>query len=315
MNMKERIIVILCLALAYSVQIGAQAPNWDYNPYAYQYDMTAYVCLSLDDQDIEDCSDIQIAAFCGDECRGIAEEKVSNGHKYTYLRIRSNVAQGETITFQTYDANSGKVAKGRNSIAFTSMATIGYPSSPYKIDAVNPYNVTFVIDGTEHASVMYYGDPITAPAETDKEGHTFEKWVPEVDATVPAHDVTYIATYSVNEYVLTWYLNDNIYHREDVAFGSPITVIEPEIPEGNDFHGWIEEIPETMPAHDVDIHGTYSAATAISAASMKCDEVVSVCTISGHLLYDKVRWNEIVDKLKGGVYIINGEKRVIRSKF
>lgn len=39
---------------------------------------------------------------------------------------------------------------------------------------------------------MDYGAYISAP-EVTKEGYTFVEWSPIVDATVPAHDVSYVA--------------------------------------------------------------------------------------------------------------------------
>ena len=258
--MKEKIISALFLVCAYSVQANAQAPNWNHDPYDYQYDMTAYISLSIDGQDVDDYSDVQIAAFCGNECRGIAEEKVSNDHKYVYLRIRSNKSEGEAITFQIYDAKSGKVAKSSNVVTFSSMITIGYPSSPYKIEAVNPYLVTFDIDGIEHTSTMFFGDPITAPTETYKEGYTFEKWIPEVDKTVPAHDVTYTATYSVNEYMLTFIVDGNIIYEEMVEYESKIIAPTAPTKEGYSFNGW-DDVPDVMPAHDLEILGSYTVNT------------------------------------------------------
>ena len=68
---------------------------------------------------------------------------------------------------------------------------------------INKYKVKFVKDdGTTvvSESELEYGAAITAPANPTKEGHTFKAWSPAVDATVPAKDVTYKATYTVNKY-------------------------------------------------------------------------------------------------------------------
>ena len=133
--MKEKITAALLLLWAYGMQICAQTPNWEHNPYDYRYDMTAYISLSINGQDVTDYTSLTIGAFCGDECRGIAEEKQSNGHKYIYLRIRSNQPKGEDITFLVRNTRSGITAHSTNVITFESQSVIGYPSSPYKIEA------------------------------------------------------------------------------------------------------------------------------------------------------------------------------------
>ena len=248
--------------VASALKMRANDANWDYNPYAFQYDMSVYVALStIDDKSITDASDYQIAAFCGEECRGIAEEKIIGEHKYCYLRIRSNQTDGETINFNVKNASTGKTAKVIETIEFQSQHTIGYPSSPFSINARNPYSVTFVIDGVEHRSDLFYGDSIDIPTETDKEGHTFVGWTPEVDATVPDHNVTYTATYSVNQYKVT-FISDGVTIKEELLdFGTEITAPENPAKVGHTFAGWNPEVEPTMPSHDVIYTAMFSVNT------------------------------------------------------
>ena len=152
--------------MASALNLRANDATWDYNPYAFQYDMSVYVELaSVDGKNITDGSDYQIAAFCDEECRGIAEEKAIEDNKYVYLRIRSNKTEGEIINFRVKNTTTGKVAKVSETIEFKSQQTIGYPSNPFLINAKNQYNVTFIIDGTENRYSSYYGDQITAPTD------------------------------------------------------------------------------------------------------------------------------------------------------
>ena len=44
-------------------------------------------------------SDYEVAAFVGDECRGVSEI-LPNANDCLYMRIRSNEANGETVTFK-----------------------------------------------------------------------------------------------------------------------------------------------------------------------------------------------------------------------
>lgn len=62
-------------------------------------------------------------------------------------------------------------------------------------------------------------------------------------------------------YTLTLYLNDELYSTEEVEFGSPLDIGTPEVPDGMTFSGWEEAVPDTMPAHDVVLHGNYSKVT------------------------------------------------------
>ena len=121
----------------------------------------------------------------------------------------------------------------------------------------NKYKVTFVADGKVISETeMEYGAPIVAPEAPVKEGHTFVGWG-NIDETVPAHDVTYIAEYKVNSYKLIYEVDGETYHSEEIAFGTAITPLAAPQKEGKTFSGW-SEIPATMPAHDVKVIGSFS---------------------------------------------------------
>ena len=122
---------------------------------------------------------------------------------------------------------------------------------------VNKYLVTFKVDGEiVYSESLEYGASIVAPEAPEKEGYTFNGWG-EVDATVPAHDVTYEADYSVNSYQLTYVVDGETVQTESVAYGTAITLIDEPVKEGHTFSGW-GEVPETMPAEDVTISGTFT---------------------------------------------------------
>lgn len=259
-NMKARCLLFMLLIVASALKLRANDANWDYNPYAFQYDMTVYVALSsVDDKSMTDASDYQIGAFCEDECRGIAEEKTIEDHKYVYLRIRSNKTEGEIINIRVKNTTTGKVAKVSETIEFKSQQIVGYPSNPFLINAKNQYNVTFIIDGSENRYSSYYGDQITAPSDLNKEGHTFSKWVPDVDSTVPDHDVTYTATYTINQYTITFDTDGG----SEIApitqdYNSAVTAPADPTKTGYTFAGWDKEIPATIPAEDITIKALWT---------------------------------------------------------
>lgn len=130
--MKKRIYIILCLLLG--VAAGAYSQHWSVNPHAFQYDMTAYVTLK-DLGTAEKLADYELAAFYGDECRGVGKMLTTDGEiSFFQLRIRSNVTSGETITFNVYCKSSNLEFIPANSLSFESQSVAGSPSNPLLID-------------------------------------------------------------------------------------------------------------------------------------------------------------------------------------
>ena len=126
------------------------------------------------------------------------------------------------------------------------------------------------IDGTQRTFNLIYkvddevykieeikeGEAITPEAEPTKEGYTFSGWS-EIPETMPSHDVTVTGTFTINNYKLTYVVDGEEYKIYDVEYGATITPEAEPTKEGYTFSGW-SEIPETMPAHDVTVTGTFS---------------------------------------------------------
>ena len=123
--------------------------------------------------------------------------------------------------------------------------------------SINKYLVTFKIgDEMIAADSLEYGATIVAPEAPEKEGHTFNGWG-EVAETVPAGDVTYEGTYTVNSYLLTYTVDGETVQSDSVAYGTVITLLDEPTKEGYTFSGW-SEAPDTMPAEDVTISGMFT---------------------------------------------------------
>ncbi len=121
---------------------------------------------------------------------------------------------------------------------------------------INKYLVTFKIGDEVIASdSLEYGAILVAPEAPEKEGYTFNGWG-EVVETVPASDVSYEGSYSVNSYALTCIVDGETISTDSIAYGKAIILPETPEKEGYTFSGW-SEIPETMPANDVTIKGTF----------------------------------------------------------
>lgn len=133
----------LWCATAIMCSLHAQDNHWSIDSYAFQYDMTIYATLTADGEAVDDLSAYEVAAFCGEECRGIGvvrtAEKGGQTVKYIYLRIRSNQQEGETITFKVYSKENERETDVEDfSVIFKSLEAVGLPSSPVVLDFI-PY--------------------------------------------------------------------------------------------------------------------------------------------------------------------------------
>ena len=101
MNMKSKIRKLVCLAymLAMAMVMYAQGNErgWTVNPYDYQYDMTIYAQLKIDNAVVSDYSNYEVAAFVGNECRGVAEIQTKDNSTWLYIRVRSASASSYSI--------------------------------------------------------------------------------------------------------------------------------------------------------------------------------------------------------------------------
>ena len=123
--------------------------------------------------------------------------------------------------------------------------------------SINSYRLVYMVDGSEYKTETYvYGSAITPVVAPVKEGFTFSHWE-NVPAIMPAHDVITTAVYNVNCYAITYVIDNIAIIIQSLAYGSNIIPPEAPIKEGNTFSYW-DNLPETMPAHDVTSTGIYT---------------------------------------------------------
>ena len=160
--------------------------------------------------------------------------------------------------------------------------------------------VTFIIDGELYDTVIVeYGGEITLPAEPEKEGYTFSGWS-EIPETMPAEDITVEGSFEVNTYVITYLVNGEVFATDSVAYGSEISLIEEPEKEGYTFSGW-SEVPETMPAEDIVVEGTFTKKET-GIEEVQCENGVA------KTIYD-LQGRKVTHPIKG-IYIVNGRKVV-----
>ena len=177
---------------------------------------------------------------------------------------------------------------------------------------INQYTLTFNADnGTEDVEITQdYGTKFETPADPTREGYTFAGWDMDIPETIPAEDMSFTALWSVNSYKLVYILDGEVYAEYDVEYGSEITPENDPEKTGYTFDGWTE-IPETMPAHDVEIHGSFSVVTAIRTI-LADEKAVDVYNLNGVLVKRNVEVDKLDKVLKKGVYIICGKKFVVK---
>ena len=168
---------------------------------------------------------------------------------------------------------------------------------------VNYYTVTYIVDGEVWATdSLAYGSEVVLRDEPTKEGYTFSGWS-QVPTTMPANDISIEGTFYVNNYTVTYIIDGEVYEEATVEYGAVIEL--PSVPEkeGYTFSGW-GNVPETMPAKDIIIQGSYIADTAIEDIYLDLENI-EVYNLKG------VRITE-TDKLTRGIYIINGKKIFVK---
>ena len=182
-----------------------------------------------------------------------------NKYKLTYnvdgeVYKSAEVDYGTSITPETAPTKEGYTFSGWSDIPET------MPASDVTITGaftINKYKLTYTVDGEEYkASDVEYDTKITPEAPPQKEGYTFSGWS-EIPSKMPANDVVITGTFTVNKYKLTYNVDGEVYKSAEVDYGTSITPETAPTKEGYTFSGW-SDIPETMPASDVTITGTFT---------------------------------------------------------
>ncbi len=131
--------------------------------------------------------------------------------------------------------------------------------------AINKYKLTYMVNGENYmSSDVEFGAVITPEAVPTKEGYTFSGWS-EIPSTMPANDVTVMGTFTINKYTITYIIDGEVFKSMEVEYNSVITPPDAPAQEGYDF-AWAD-VPETMPASDITIYGTYT--TGISSLNVE----------------------------------------------
>ena len=169
-----------------------------------------------------------------------------------------NVPSTQNNTFQVgIIANSTLYVPEKSLDSYKATSPWAYFGEILPIDNNMIYNLKYIVDGVVYKTYeVEYGAAITPEPVPTKEGYTFSGWsyIPE---TMPATDVVVMGSFSINSYTLTYMVDGEEYKSYDVEYNATITPEPAPTKEGYTFSGW-SEIPETMPAHDVTVTGSFT---------------------------------------------------------
>ena len=164
----------------------------------------------------------------------------------------SEIKAGEAVAYPDVDEREGYT------LVWTTDVDV-MPSEDIVIQGTfiaNTYTVTYTVDGEVYATdSIAYGSEIVLRDEPAKEGYTFSGWS-EAPKTMSANDIVIEGSFIVNYYTVTYTVDSEIFATDSIAYGSEIVLRDEPAKEGYTFSGW-SEVPETMPANDIVIEGTF----------------------------------------------------------
>ena len=173
------------------------------------------------------------------------------------------------------------------------------PASDVTVTATfvaNSFTLTYLIDGEEYKTyTLTFGADITPENAPEREGYTFSGW-DGLPGTMPAGNVTVTGHYTVNEYWVTYMVDGKPYTSEKVAYGS--VIVPPEVPEKEGFEFEWSYIPDTMPAKDIMVYGSYTTGIAEIMADRN---VAGIYSIDGKCLSRPQRGLNIIRMKDGAV--------------
>ena len=157
--------------LTLNITVTGNVPDWAVNPHDFESSMNVIGVLMLDGTLMADSDDI-MAAFIGDECRGVAHPMFNEryGDYYITMDIYGNGGDDEQeVTFRAYDASTGTtypvVTPADNSIfKFEMLALIGTYAAPKVFNVQNKIEQEIELKaGWNWISLNVNADNMTVP--------------------------------------------------------------------------------------------------------------------------------------------------------
>lgn len=121
---------------------------------------------------------------------------------------------------------------------------------------INNYTLTTLVNCVPTTYTYTFGDKVSI-ADPEIEGYKFNGWTPSVPETMPGHNVLVIADMEILQYDFITNIDD-VLDTVKYDYSAPIETPASPSKEGYTFIGWHPEIPETMPAKEVQTKALWS---------------------------------------------------------
>ena len=126
--------------LTLHVTVTGQVPDWAVNPNAFEHSMNVIGRLEIQGVPVTDTDDV-VAAFIGDECRGVAHPTYMERYDsyFVTMDIYGNTEDKEKIVFRAYDASTGTLypVLEPDTIIFEPLGLVGRYEQPVVLNALN----------------------------------------------------------------------------------------------------------------------------------------------------------------------------------
>lgn len=184
---------------------------------------------------------------------------------------------------------------------------------------VNKYKVTYIVDGEiyqEYTDVPYQSEVPVPEDPEDTAELLFAGWEPNVEAVMPAHDLTYTAKWvsatEPDKYTATFLRPDGGVHAKSVLEEGDIIPI-PAAPEkfGYVFVGWEPEVPETMPAQDMVFEPKYEIDKTFVTIAIGGGVVIAGGVIAGSIIGANIAAITGAS-IVGGILVIVGVSELVK---
>ena len=121
---------------------------------------------------------------------------------------------------------------------------------------IRKYMLTFIIDDDiRFEKSVEYGAPLRAIVNPFREHYTFSGFGAVPD-TMPASDLEFRGTFTINHHPITFVLDDQQISHFELDYGSEIKAPDVPVKEGHVFSGW-KGLPKYMPDEEVVSEGRY----------------------------------------------------------
>ncbi|MBK9290885.1 MAG: hypothetical protein IPM52_04575 [Bacteroidetes bacterium] len=146
-NITALMLVFWVLFLSFKHGI-ASGPGWT-APANMQYNMQVVARLVLDGGTYSLNSNDIVAAFSGDEVRGVGSP-LPGADGRIFLTVASNITSGETISFKAWISSSSQIVQLNETLVFSDQGQVGNWQTPFLL-TIAPLPIAYVIVATSSA--------------------------------------------------------------------------------------------------------------------------------------------------------------------